>query len=322
MLEKIFAAKTQLQAIEAEATSILRRRGRVELKLPGVRVEVEEAEAARLKVLTADREDAKAEAGAQRRLETARSALEGLEAALREFDRQLGDVEVRRVAEADRLERHASAERIRHETEAAEEALTQLMPALRKFADAWGELGPIHFDSQQISGYANNAAQTLEVAATVAIDELQRIALAIESGGYRAPNRTKPAQVMAKPPMPPMRQVFATQPLAWTDADGNVKTHPAWFEVTLTTALAERAIELGAAVNLDHETAKANRLAPREFLVPVVDRCIALNDVGAQPHAVELDKPKWNGNGTTLPPGFEPLDRGPGFNVTTEGAVR
>jgi hypothetical protein len=122
--------------------------------------------------------------------------------------------------------------------------------------------------------------------------------------------------------MPSMRQVFATRPLAWADAGGNVKTHPAWFEVTLTAALAERAIELGAAVNLDHETAKANRLAPREFLVPVVDRCIALNDVGAQPHAAQPDKPKWNGNGTTLPPGFEPLDRGPGFNVTTKGAAQ
>jgi hypothetical protein len=315
---EIFKAKTPLQIIDADIASITRREDRVTTKLPAARAEVEKAEAARLKALTAEDEDLKAETAAQQRVERARSVREGLEAARVELQAQRSAAEARRVAEINRIDREASAKKVRDEKKAASDALAKLMPAMKTCSECFGLLGNFHFDCRQISELTAKLHAELELGTAFALDEIDRIADGIESGAHPIPHRPKPAPVIAQPPTAPMRDLFATRPLAWTDAGGKINTHPAWHRISLPLPLAERALDLGAAVNLDHETAKANRLATREFVTPLLERCVALNDVGVKSAETLPDKPKSNGNGTTLPEGFEVLDRGPGYNVAVK----
>lgn len=100
------------------------------------------------------------------------------------------------------------------------------------------------------------------------------------------------------------------------DDRGQLRTHPAWFDCDLPAELAARAIELGAAVNPRHETAKSSRGA-RAFIFPDPAKCVALTGEPAPASDVRA-----NGAAAPADAQFTPLDRGKPYQIPTQGPTQ
>jgi hypothetical protein len=291
-----------MQTLEAELPTLASRQERISAKRSAAQAELELAERARLELLTeSDADDAKAEANAQARVHRARSTLEGFVAAAAELDAKIAAAEKSLAAEREKAERTATADKIEADAASAEEAI-EALTALRKFAKALVPLRLLSFDAKQAEEMARQAAVQLELAARTALADVRAQANQVRNGTAKIPD-LRPESKPAPPPAPaPTEKVFTLRKIKWTDADGKLKVAPAFQDAVLPPAAAAKALELGAAVPIDHERAKSIR-GTRAPTHPDPKDCIALDA------AAEQESPKDEINNQPAAQ-FQPLDRG------------
>jgi hypothetical protein len=245
-------------------------------------------------------------AAAERRVST-------LDKAIADCDREIADYETRLAAIIDGNQRSETARKL--------EALV---------ADIVGCEAQFYTICEKLNGLAASAAVVVPEAAGIDIylkgarAELPaawELVVSVLRGRVRGVLAGHgPAQLPTQPAAPPMpiavahpqtAAVFLTKPVKWLDERGQLRTAPAWFDAMLPVDLAARAIELGAAVNPQHEIAKSSQNARRDFIMPDPAKCIALNDAG-EPAPAETAPGDAGANGaaTAADAQFTPLDRG------------
>jgi hypothetical protein len=271
-----------MKKMESALAGLTARRERIASKRSAAEAELLAAERARLALLTeSDADDPKAEARAQSRVDTARSSLEGLTAALASLDEQIAGAERALASERDRVEREAAADKMEADAAAAEKAIEGLT-GLLAFGKAFAPLRPVSFDAKQVSEMAPVAAAQLQIAARAAINDARAQARSVRNGAAVIPDlRPEPPPPPAPKPAP-TEKIFTLREVKWTDPErSGVQAAPAFFDIVVPPDRAARALELQAAVAPDHEKAKELR-GTRPYRHPNHERCVALDDAAGE----------------------------------------
>jgi hypothetical protein len=311
----IFKRKTPVQKTEDQLATLKARRDRVDSKRAAAKIELDVAERARLALLTeSDADDPQAEAKAQARVDSARSALDGLLAALSALNGQIAAAEQKLTAERDQAERNVVAEKIEANVVAAEKTLDAI-DMLRIFGEAFTALSPLSYDARQIDEAVREIAKQFEAAASAAISDVRSQAARIRNGTAKIPD-LRPEPLPSPPPAPERTErVFALKPLRWTGSDGQVHVAPSRHDVQLPVEAARRALDLKAALEPNDERVKQLR-GTLPFLRPLARTCVNL-DAGA-----EEVQPEEKGSGIVSAAAlFEPLDRGAPYTATIPRTV-
>jgi len=125
----------------------------------------------------------------------------------------------------------------------------------------------------------------------------------------------KPALVAAQPDRPAVTQVFTIRKIRWHETGPGWRTAHAFVDIQLPVTVAERAIELGAALQPTDPKAKPLRANMQAvYPPPHSDHCETVDPEGFIP-PVGIPEPR----GATHSK-FTPLDRGPAYKVPVKSA--
>jgi hypothetical protein len=319
----IFSKKTPLQELEAEHERLKRQRDRLANKTQAARSELNTATAAQLRLLTeAEADDAKAETTAQRRVDAAASSLKALEAALANINEQVSiaghNVDDERVS----IKNKAAADQIEKQISVFEKRFEIALTELRSASEAAGELAHVSHEIDAITKFALATGSELDVACSSAVHDLRNLAASVREGQARIPAKQEP--LPAPQPAPVLTRVWVTKPIKFSKK-GMVERSNSNCWVDLDPLQAAKAINESVAVALGHERAGKIIQTFKQYHgygLPSFDDCHPLDDIAKgvsenkpQPDEVQPE-PVVHSAFQQLPPGFERVDRGPGFSGT------
>jgi len=261
---------------------------------------------------------------AEGKLTAAERRVATLEKAIADCDREIADYETQLAAIVDGNQRSETARKLEAVIAGIVECEPQFYTICEKLNRLAAAAAVVVPEAAGIDIYLKGARAELPPAWELVLSVLKgrvRSVLAGHGPAHLPTDHPAPTPPLANT-QPAMLAIFVTKPIAWRAQDGSIVTWPAWFECQLCPEpLARRALDINAALPFNHPTAKEQRNARRSFIPPDVSRCILLDDPGTQSNAEQPDRPKSNGAGTTLPQGFEPLDRGEPYKVAVGGAA-
>ena len=240
-------------------------------------------------------------AAAERRVET-------LQKAIADCDREIADYETQLAAIVDGNRRSETARKLEALIADIVEREAQFYVACEKLNEVVALASAVVPEAAGVDIYLKGARAELPAALELVVSVLRGRARAVLAGHGLAGLPEARSMVLAPLAVVHLQSagIFTTKPIKWLDDRGELRTHPAWHDCSLPADLAARAIELGAAVNQQHETAKSSRGA-RAFIFPDPAKCVALNDTGEP--APASDAPA-NDAASPADAQFTPLDRG------------
>lgn len=319
----LFRGKSKMEKLEAELTTLISRRERIAPKRSAAKAELDAAERGRLELLTeSDADDPKAEAGTRARVQEARSALDALDAATLALDERIAALERSLAGEKETAQRNTVADEIEARAVAAQKAREVVLPALRVFGKAFGELKNVSFDARQIEESVTEFCGQLEAAAAAALSDARQQADTVRNGRAKIPDLRPEPEPAPLPAPAPTEKVFTVKAIKWT-GDGNrpalpavsigkLLAAPAFVDLMLPPDLAAKALELGAAVPIDDERARSQR-GTRPWSHPKLKFCIALDDGAAEQESADDET---NNQPAIVGTHFEPIDRGKPYTVS------
>jgi hypothetical protein len=275
---------------------------RLEAQLEQVRelsTELEKAAAAGAPDAALDNAAAKLDAAARR--------IEALRTTIATSDREVADCEAKLAAIQDRNHRSETARTLEAWAGDIAGRAKEFYAACEKLREAVGLASEVVPEAAGPASYLKNASgDELPPALELVVNLLRGRARSVLAGHGPSQLREPPRIAVAQPQH---AWVFATKPLKWIDEQGQLRRHPAYFEVMLPVSLAARAIEVGAAVDPKHQNAVAQKDAHRDFAFPDPAKCIDLN-AGDPAPARERANARANG---PIPPAVaqSPPDRRP-----------
>jgi hypothetical protein len=320
---KLPFGKTKMQKFETALAALRKRAALLSDKRVSAQAAFDSAVSARQAMLLGgDLEDQKLAAKLQSAVDSAQSALIGLDDAISASQAQINSAEQDLAAERQRVERQAASEALAASVASIQAKLEPWLTTTRAFAESLESIAHVRLEPGQIAVYVGNCAGEVEIAAAVMLDDLHRLVSAIAGGQEpipRAPEMVTPAPAAV---VPHSVKIFTIKPVKFRDpATNGIKTWPAFYELDLPAELAARALALKAAVPIDHETAKRSlaKGGGTAFEWPNADRCVSLDsdssDQSQSPHEPVLH----SAFEQQLPAGFQKLDRGRPFIVKTAG---
>jgi hypothetical protein len=242
------------------------------------------------------------------KLEAARRRIDTLRTTIATSDREIADCEAKLAAIQDRNHRFETARKLEAWAADIAERAKEFYAACDKLREAVALASEVVPEAAGPASYLKNASgDELPPALELVVNLLRGGARSVLAGHG-------PSQLPAPPRLaaaqPQHAWVFATKPLKWIDEQGQLRRHPAYFEVMLPVSLAARAVEVGAAVDPKHQNAVAQKDAHRDFAFPDPAKCIDLN-AGDPAPARETTRGNARANGP-IPPvvAQTPQDRG------------
>jgi hypothetical protein len=296
---------------------------------------VEKREAADL--LVAEGADAKARKQAVDDIVHAKEDHAVLSGSLARVNQQIATLE-REIAEA-------ADRKMRGETAAIIVKMAEdLAIASEKMASAMAEVGEA---AAVIAGRFQEHGQFLAVMKSLHVElpltvnqtvvELRARAAAVVAGHGSGVLPQLPQPVQQPAPKPDMVSLCSVKNVCWQTVDGSIKTAHAGYRIDLLPAVAAAALKHGDCVRLDDPRAKYHS-DQRKVTVPEIHNCTPLDDAArraiasaeprgvvepirrsAPPGIADASRPLQQAasRALPLPPGFEPLDRGPSYTLKT-----
>lgn len=277
-LPAILGGKTSpIDKIKSDIQRLESQRDRIDQKLGDAQTEYGDAMAARLKILT-EGDDSKAELMAQRRVDTARSTIEGLNAALAKVTGDIAEANRCLTEEQDQIARRAAADEIEADLREISTQLKPAIDAMRKLGAAFDRVSHLTFHGKSISEYLAIAASAVEAEAVVATSEIQQLATGIREG--RRPIAQKPAPPVAEPKPAPTTRLWLLAAVAWTEGGmTQIRDVNSWAD--LRPDLAKKAVAIGAGVPAGDPKAGKNVGSYRQwhgYGLPALEHCKLLDD--------------------------------------------
>lgn len=106
------------------------------------------------------------------------------------------------------------------------------------------------------------------------LDQLKHHVTEVRAGRAALARSAPPQPVIAPPPVVPL---FSLRPIAWTAHDGTVQTEHAWYDVSLPSVAAARALRLGAVCHVSDPRRAKHRGYGKTFTKPKPADCVNLD---------------------------------------------
>jgi chromosome segregation ATPase len=152
-------------------------------------------------LLSGDLDDQRAIDKLQSAVDSAASALVGIDDAISILARQKSEAEPALAEQRERVARTAAADKLTVRVTAIETAFKPWLEQSRIFADALSELAHVHFGADEMSKFLENCMGQLETAMNFQITELKTMPAAILDGRQPIPaDKPKPVPVAMVPP--------------------------------------------------------------------------------------------------------------------------
>jgi hypothetical protein len=163
--------------------------------------------------------------------------------------------ESRLVDDETKRQRTAASDAILADVAQIERQFAEWLTATRAFATGIGKYASFRTECSGISEFLANAANQVELAASVSIPDLRSAARAVLQGTERPP--VMPGTVVKmpapKPPAPTTERVFLTRNLAWFTPDGETHCAPSLNDCDLPLYVVAKARAIGAAHAMDND---------------------------------------------------------------------
>src|ERR1019366_3617086 len=147
----------------------------------------------------------------------------------------------------------------------------------RKLAAAAADVGPEHFEANQIGSYLRNCASEIEAAGVAAIGSMRSYAAGVISGQFPIPRAPGVPSAKAPAPPPTTMRLFLTQHLGFFDEQGGQHPLASMNDHEIPLALVAKARALGAAWDLDSPQRKQHA-GSKTSAPPAWSHCKILNE--------------------------------------------
>jgi hypothetical protein len=249
-MKNIFLRTTPMQRLETELKRLRGRETQLADWRAKTKTQLDEALAVRERfLLDGDLADSKSAKTLQAKVDATQSEMAGIDLTLNKLAASIVDVERQLAEEEHRVQRQVVSEKLKTDLAAACSKVMPWLANTRELAVAFEVLEPANFESGSIARYLRNAVSEIEIAANFVTAAIDSQASAIYNGHAPLPNQ--PALAAApQAASPATTKVFTVKPICWQD-QGNAaftRRHPAFSQVDLAPALADRAIVLSAAI--------------------------------------------------------------------------
>jgi hypothetical protein len=199
-------------------------------------------------LLSGDLGDQRALDKLQTMVDSAKSALEGIDDAVAVLVREKAEAERQLAAERDRTERTKVSDEINAAVTAIEARIESTLSAMREIATALAALDHLSFEMGQLGGYLSGAAGEAEIAFAFVVPQVRRLVDAVKSGSVAIPRGSKGAGPVPMPEPPPTMTVFMLRSAKYRDHDGRKQFGGQWEDAIMPVATAQRALNKGIAV--------------------------------------------------------------------------
>jgi hypothetical protein len=239
---------------------------------------------------------------------TAEHRVANLSVTLSEADAKITDLENQlKTVIKDKLQAEASKVKDQHSSDLGT-AGADLDRALQAMTDLAGKISSYCLDARGVHVFCGSAREELSAAVSMLRTILEASSFPPELV-LRQP--APPPQALPQPA--PQVAVFTDKKIRWIGADGTRCTMNRWHETSLPTALADRAIRIGACVPAGHDLHRSQKGWGKNPINPAWEAC----DIDLDNPDVPIDAAP-NVHPLQLPDkhvAFERIDRGPGFNL-------
>ncbi|WP_024506584.1 hypothetical protein [Bradyrhizobium sp. ARR65] len=251
------------QKIETTIAALAKRADQLAIKRAKAQDALDKATKARQDaLLSGDLDDERALARLQAVVDTAASAVTGIDDAITVLARQKSEAEAQLTAERERVKRAEAADKLAVQVSAIATVFKPWLERSRVLADTLAQLEHWHFGCNEMSQFLQSAMGQLETAMNIQVAELQAMPKAIIDGVMDVP----PPKPVAAPPAvtaepEPTRTVFCLRSIRWKSAAGREYSALQYEDVQLPLALAEKALRRGVCVPVTDDRRKTLRNA-------------------------------------------------------------
>ena len=269
-MEKI---KAQFKAAQARLTSLDTKRAAAQAAFDRA------VEARQRFMLEGDLDDTQAAAKLQTAVDNTTSVLGSFGTPIGVLVKNIADLEAQLGAEQLAADRQAGSKKVNAKTDQFENYLGPWLELTRKLAAAAADVGPEHFEANQIGGYLRNCASEIEAAGIATIGSLRSYAAGIITGQFPIPQEpgvTQPAKPTPTP-APTTALMFLTQHLGFFDEQGGQHPLASMNDHEIPLHLVAKARALGAAWDLDSPQRKQHG-GSKTSAPPAWAHCKILNE--------------------------------------------
>jgi hypothetical protein len=242
-----------MQKLETTVASLAKRGEQLATKRIAAQDTLDKAMKARQQALLAgDLDDQRALSKVQGAVDSAASALAGIDDALAVLEQQKAEADSQLVEERDRAERAKVSEEINAVVTSIEARVEPMLSAIREIADTLAALDYLSFEMGQLGRYLSGVAGEAEIAFAFVVPDVHRLADAVKDGNAAIPRRPKPAEpvpVLAPPP-PPTQPLFMLRSAKYRDHEGKTQFAGQYTDATMSVPTAQRALRHSVAVSV------------------------------------------------------------------------
>jgi len=248
---KLPFGRTKVQKIETTIAALVKRGDQLAAKRAKAQEALERATSARQQALLAgDLDDQRALDKLQVAVDSAQSALTGIDDALAILGRQKAEAESALVSEREHAERIAVGDALEKQVAAIEAAAGPWLAQSRIYADALAELAHWHFGCDEMSKFLQSCMGQMEAAANFQLTELKGMPEAIrEDRQSIPPAKPVPTPVAAVEPPAPTMTTFMLKSARYLDHEGRKRFAGQYEDAVMPVATAQKAMRLGLAVS-------------------------------------------------------------------------
>src|SRR6185312_14951896 len=199
-------------------------------------------------LLSGDLDDRRALDRLQAVIDTAASALTGIDDAINVLTQQKVEADAQLAAERDRVARAAAADQLEKQIAAIEAGIAPWLENSRIWSDALSELAHWHFGADEMVKFLQSCMSQLEIAANFQLAELKAMPQMIRDGRQPLPPKKQPAPVAITEQPPPTMTVFMLKSARFRDHNGHKIFAGQFLDQAMPVALAQKAMRLGLAV--------------------------------------------------------------------------
>ncbi|APG06971.1 hypothetical protein BKD09_01395 [Bradyrhizobium japonicum] len=237
-----------MQEYETTIASLTKRGEQLAIKRAAAQVALDKAIKARQHaLLSGDLDDQRALNNLQGLVDTAASALTGIDDALAVLAKDKAEAERQLVAERERVKRADAADKLHKQVTAIEAALPIYLEKSRDLADALSATGHWHFETSQMASFVQNAMSQIEIAANFALADLKAMPDAIRCGQQAMPQEPLSVPNAAHEPKLPTMTIFMLRSANYCDHDGRKRFAGQYEDALMPVATAQRALNMGIA---------------------------------------------------------------------------
>jgi hypothetical protein len=200
-------------------------------------------------LLAGDLDDDRALTKAQAAVDTATSALTGLDDAITVLSQQKAEADAQLAVARDRVERGTASEKLAAQIAAIDAALPLYLEHSRALADALSAVAHFHFESDQMAQFVQSTMSQVEIAANFALVELKAMPDAIREGRQPIPATPKAIAPIAPEPPPPTMTEFMIRSARFRDHEGKRRFAGQYDDAIMPVTTAQKAMRLGLAVS-------------------------------------------------------------------------